>query len=308
MLTVDDYGAIRRAHRDGMSIRRIAATLVTRGTRSARSSGNAEPSPCPDPEPVRAGLGAVSGRSSTRSWPTTRRPAQAAAHRHAGVSPPPRRTRLPRLLRPGATLSPQAPPPRTVRPSSLWAISQANASKPISVTSTSTSPTAGGWCPSSSPPGPTPTPPSSSRCPPSAPRRSSTAWSPPSSSSARSQGSLVGQPQDRGHVDPPGPERQLHPQYAALASHYVFDPRFCMPAHGNEKPDAESDRQGRARRFATPVPRVADLDELNAFFASAARPSGADRAVALRTVPDRGPFAEELAAARRCPSSRSTPA
>ena len=36
-----------------------------------------------------------------------------------------------------------------------------------------------------------------------------------------------------------GRERQLHPRYAALASHYVFDPRCCMPARGNEKPDAE---------------------------------------------------------------------
>ena len=27
MLTVDDYGTIRRAHRDGMSIRQIASTF-----------------------------------------------------------------------------------------------------------------------------------------------------------------------------------------------------------------------------------------------------------------------------------------
>jgi transposase len=36
-----------------------------------------------------------------------------------------------------------------------------------------------------------------------------------------------------------GRDRQLHPRYAALARHFVFDPRFCMPARGNEKPDAE---------------------------------------------------------------------
>ena len=63
-----------------------------------------------------------------------------------------------------------------------------------------------------------------------------------------------------------GRERQLNPRYAALASHYVFDPRFCMPARGNEKPDAESTVKGVQRRCATPVPRVADLDELNTFF------------------------------------------
>ena len=33
-----------------------------------------------------------------------------------------------------------------------------------------------------------------------------------------------------------GRERRLHPRYAALASHYVFEPLFCMPASGNEKP------------------------------------------------------------------------
>jgi transposase len=60
-----------------------------------------------------------------------------------------------------------------------------------------------------------------------------------------------------------GRDRLLHPRYAALASHYVFEPRFCMPARGNEKPDAEGTVKAVQKRFATPVPRVADLDELN---------------------------------------------
>jgi transposase len=63
-----------------------------------------------------------------------------------------------------------------------------------------------------------------------------------------------------------GRQRQLHPRYAALASHYAFEPRFCMPARGNEKPDAESTVKAVQRRFATPVPRVADRDQLNAQF------------------------------------------
>jgi transposase len=63
-----------------------------------------------------------------------------------------------------------------------------------------------------------------------------------------------------------GRQRQLHPRYAALASHYAFNPLFCMPARGNEKPDAESTVKAVQRRFATPVPRVADLDELNSCF------------------------------------------
>jgi transposase len=61
-----------------------------------------------------------------------------------------------------------------------------------------------------------------------------------------------------------GRQRQVHPRYAALASHYAFEPRFCMPARGNEKPDAESTVKAVQRRFATPVPCVADLAELNA--------------------------------------------
>ncbi len=63
-----------------------------------------------------------------------------------------------------------------------------------------------------------------------------------------------------------GRRRQLHPRYAALASHYAFEPLFCLPAHGNEKPDAEGTVKAVQRRFATPVPRVADRDELNAHF------------------------------------------
>ncbi len=63
-----------------------------------------------------------------------------------------------------------------------------------------------------------------------------------------------------------GRERQLNPRYAALASHYAFEPKFCTPARGNEKPDAESTVKGVQKRFATPVPRVANYDELNTFF------------------------------------------
>jgi transposase len=61
-----------------------------------------------------------------------------------------------------------------------------------------------------------------------------------------------------------GRQRQIHPRYAALASHYLFDPRFCLPRRGNEKPDAEGTVKAVQRRFATPVPQVANLDELNA--------------------------------------------
>ena len=64
-----------------------------------------------------------------------------------------------------------------------------------------------------------------------------------------------------------------------------------MPARGNEKPDAEGTVKAVQKRFATPVPRVADLDELNAFFRKLVRGrAGAGRAVALRPVHDQGPL------------------
>lgn len=60
-----------------------------------------------------------------------------------------------------------------------------------------------------------------------------------------------------------GRERQVNPQYLALASHYCFAPMFCMPARGQEKSDVERSVFALQRRFATPVPRVKDMDELN---------------------------------------------
>ncbi|MBP3955617.1 IS21 family transposase [Gemmata sp. G18] len=61
-----------------------------------------------------------------------------------------------------------------------------------------------------------------------------------------------------------GRERTPHPQYAALASHYTFAPRFCMPATPTEKPRVEKRVQDLERQWATPVPRVGALGELNA--------------------------------------------
>ena len=60
-----------------------------------------------------------------------------------------------------------------------------------------------------------------------------------------------------------GRDRQLNSYYAALASHYRFAPLFCMPAKGQEKSDVERTVFALERRFATPVPQVSDMDELN---------------------------------------------
>ena len=62
-----------------------------------------------------------------------------------------------------------------------------------------------------------------------------------------------------------GRDRKPNHRYAALASHYTFEPLFCMPARGNEKPYAENRVYTLQRRWATPVPQVRDLAELNAY-------------------------------------------
>jgi transposase len=105
-----------------------------------------------------------------------------------------------------------------------------------------------------------------------------------------------------------GRERQLQPRYAALASHYVFSPLFCMPARGNEKPDAEGTVKAVQKRFATPVPCVTDLDELNTFFHKRCE-AERDRIVQSLsgpfTIKDR--LAEDLAAAAPLPVHRFDP-
>ncbi len=62
-----------------------------------------------------------------------------------------------------------------------------------------------------------------------------------------------------------GRSRKPNERYAALASHYAFEPLFCMPARGNEKPHVENRVYDLQRRWATPVPKVQDLAELNAY-------------------------------------------
>jgi len=60
-----------------------------------------------------------------------------------------------------------------------------------------------------------------------------------------------------------GRKRELHPRYQALASHYCFAPRFCMPRRGQEKPRVEGRVKQLQRRWATPVPRADDLAQFN---------------------------------------------
>lgn len=97
-----------------------------------------------------------------------------------------------------------------------------------------------------------------------------------------------------------GRDRTLNPAYAALASHYRFDPLFCMPARGQEKSDAERSIFALERRACTPVPRAADLADLNRqllAFCMAER----DRVVAHQTLTIGENFESEKASAMSLP-------
>ncbi|QDT88789.1 Integrase core domain protein [Gimesia algae] len=60
-----------------------------------------------------------------------------------------------------------------------------------------------------------------------------------------------------------GRSRKINQRYAALASHYVFEPLFCLPASGNEKPVVENRVKTLQRKWSTPVPKMEDFEELN---------------------------------------------
>ncbi len=105
-----------------------------------------------------------------------------------------------------------------------------------------------------------------------------------------------------------GRQRLLHPRYAALASHYTFEAKFCMPAQAHEKPDVESGVRAVQRRFATPVPRVAGIGDLNEHMRARCLDElrrTVRSASGAFVIGDR--FAEEVAAAARLPQRAFDP-
>ena len=62
-----------------------------------------------------------------------------------------------------------------------------------------------------------------------------------------------------------GKTRQVNARFAAMASHYLFDPEFCNPASGWEKGQIEKNVQDARRRLWQPMPRFPDLAALNAW-------------------------------------------
>jgi transposase len=98
-----------------------------------------------------------------------------------------------------------------------------------------------------------------------------------------------------------GRERTLHPRYAALASHYPFTPKFCLPATATEKPRVENRVFDLQRQWATPVPRIADFAELNTHLRCCSL-KARDRTCGDNTVSVGVRFEEDKAASLPVPS------
>ena len=62
-----------------------------------------------------------------------------------------------------------------------------------------------------------------------------------------------------------GKARQVNARFAAMASHYLFEPEFCNPASGWEKGQVEKNVQDARRRLWQPMPSFPDIDALNAW-------------------------------------------
>jgi transposase len=61
-----------------------------------------------------------------------------------------------------------------------------------------------------------------------------------------------------------GRQRQINGRYQTLASHYNFEPLFCMVRRPQEKPRVEGRVQFLQQEWCTPVPAARDLAQLNA--------------------------------------------
>ena len=62
-----------------------------------------------------------------------------------------------------------------------------------------------------------------------------------------------------------GKARKVNARFAAMASHYLFEPEFCNPASGWEKGQVEKNVQDARRRLWQLLPSFPDIDALNAW-------------------------------------------
>ena len=266
MLTVEDYGRIRRAHRDGLSVRAIARTLHHSRRKVREALANPEPRPYTrtkdPPAPVLGPFKAVIDAILAADEQAPRKQRHTAAqvfrrlvaeHRYAGGYDQVRRYIQQKRRRARETFIPLAHDPgqRLECDFGHIRVDFPDGRRPVAVLM----PT---W--------------SYSNCP--------FAIALPTE---RTEAILAGMvaafeffacvPHEVWWDNPTtvatqilkGRERRLNERYAALASHYNFEPRFCLPARGNEKPYTENRIYTLQRWWATPVPQVKDFAELNAY-------------------------------------------
>jgi Mu transposase, C-terminal domain len=62
-----------------------------------------------------------------------------------------------------------------------------------------------------------------------------------------------------------GKRREESTRFIAFRSHYRFEGEFCTPAKGNEKGGVENENGRFRRRWWTPVPQFASVDDLNGY-------------------------------------------
>jgi transposase len=99
-----------------------------------------------------------------------------------------------------------------------------------------------------------------------------------------------------------GGERTLTPRFAALASHYLFEPCFCRPGEGHDKGGVESRGKAVRRQALTPIPTAPTLDAINqALLARMDARLATGRDGAGETIGTR--FAVEAAAFRPLPTA-----
>ena len=103
-----------------------------------------------------------------------------------------------------------------------------------------------------------------------------------------------------------GRDRRVNQAYQELASHYNFAALFCMPARGNEKPHVENRVKWLEREWATPVPRVGSLEELNALLRARCQ-EDRGRVATGQTATIGARFDQERSAAAALPTRRFEP-
>ncbi len=57
--------------------------------------------------------------------------------------------------------------------------------------------------------------------------------------------------------------RTLTPRFAALASHYLFEPCFCRPGEDHDKGGVEARRKALRQQVLVPIPSGATLEAIN---------------------------------------------